>query len=345
LEPAYEIDSKHDVTWKLDANGYRLPTMDEWLYAASAGSAGAKFPYSGDSDLSKVAWYGANSHGRSHPVSELAPNALGLYDMSGNLTEWCWTSLWNKNPGKNPRVRGMHRLPNSEMPTGEYNSGVAICGGNWNMASDYTHKLDVPLSGFESMASKRYDTIGFRVCRNPYSAKVSSATIGEKTVLSLYGSVYVPTPAFNVGPVSVEGLNSFIRASYGIGIDHRFSEHTPLVFVFRVQGELPKEVDHKSVDQDYNKSNVAVMGGLAFRLPVTGSFAFQPELAAGIWTPPSVDNMNTNESYFMVQSAAPFRFFNKGAGIEIAPLAYGIMNRKHLYVMPGIRMGLLFRFR
>lgn len=345
LDPAYEIDAKHTVTWKLDANGYRLPTIDEWLYAAAAGSAGANLPYSGGSDLSKVAWYGKNSHGRSHSVGELAPNAFGLYDMSGNLTEWCWASLGNKKSDKNPLVRGIQSHAIDSQTVEYVNSGACFCGGNWSMWGDDTHKLDKPLSSVYFYASKRYDTVGFRVCRNSYSAKASSATIGEKTVFSLYGAAYVPTPAFKLGPVSAEGLESFLRASYGLGIDHRFSEHTPLVFVFRVQGEFPKEVDHKSVNQDYYKANFAVMGGLALRLPVTGAFAFQPELDAGTWAPMSVDKIGTNQSYMMMQVAAPLRFFSQGAGFEIAPLAFGIMNKKHLYVMPGVRAGLLFRLR
>jgi formylglycine-generating enzyme required for sulfatase activity len=72
------------------ANGYRLPTEAEWEYAARGGVKSQGFIYAGSDDPLAVAWFDQNSDGRTHPVGEKQPNELGLYDMSGNLYEWCW---------------------------------------------------------------------------------------------------------------------------------------------------------------------------------------------------------------------------------------------------------------
>ena len=71
------------------ANGYRLPTVEEWQYAAKDGQ---EFKYSGSDNLDEVGWYDKNSEEKTHPVAQKKPNGYGLYDMSGNVREWCWDS-------------------------------------------------------------------------------------------------------------------------------------------------------------------------------------------------------------------------------------------------------------
>jgi sulfatase modifying factor 1 len=72
------------------ANGYRLPTEAEWEYAACGGQKSQGYRYAGGDNPDDVAWYIGNSGGQTHPVGQKQPNELGLYDMSGNLFEWCW---------------------------------------------------------------------------------------------------------------------------------------------------------------------------------------------------------------------------------------------------------------
>ena len=85
------ISQLNDVTGKY----YRLPTDAEWEYAARGGKKSKGYVYSGSNNLDEVAWYKGNSKNTTHPVGTKAPNELGIYDMSGNVFEWC--ENWSVN--------------------------------------------------------------------------------------------------------------------------------------------------------------------------------------------------------------------------------------------------------
>lgn len=79
--------SYSDVKWDKNANGWRLPTSEEWRRAAYDGHK-----YSGSDNINEVAWHYGNSDNWTHKVATKKPNAWGIYDMTGNLKEWCWDS-------------------------------------------------------------------------------------------------------------------------------------------------------------------------------------------------------------------------------------------------------------
>ena len=163
MTPCFRIGNATDLTkvdtrsplWKrvvcnFTANGYRLPTEAEWEYAARGGKNTDINQFAGGNNIDEVAWYGENSNVSTHDVATKKPNGLGLYDMCGNVAEWCWDCMGD--------------LPIRAM-TNPHGSNIGSLhvkrGGSW---LDDAQQCTVYFRSGSAPTGKS-SSLGFRVCR------------------------------------------------------------------------------------------------------------------------------------------------------------------------------------
>jgi len=155
LQPCYDLN-----TWQcnFEANGYRLPTEAEWEYACRAGSKTAYFFGDSPSKISDYAWVDENSNGKPHPVGQKKPNPWGLYDICGNVWEWCndfyQVDYYQQSPTEDPR--GPKEGETKVVRGGAWKFSADSCrsGYRYNEAPGYS---DVCFG---------YDIYGFRCVKN-----------------------------------------------------------------------------------------------------------------------------------------------------------------------------------
>ena len=154
LEPCYDEETGK---CNFQANGYRLPTEAEWEYACRAGTDTKYFFGNDGRRLREYAWYAENSLGMTHPVGRKKPNPWGLYDMYGNVAEWCndiyGENYYRNSPDRNPR--GPSDGERYVLRGGSWNSSADACRSSYRMGEE---------PGFQDACFAR-DTIGFRCVR------------------------------------------------------------------------------------------------------------------------------------------------------------------------------------
>jgi formylglycine-generating enzyme required for sulfatase activity len=141
--------NESDWTSDFSRNGYRLPTEAEWEYACRAGTETNYYTGNSESDLSRTGWYVSNSSFQTHPIGLKIPNAWGLFDMHGNVWEWCndWSGLYISDTQTNPTgpTVGVSRI----------RRGGGCCDGA-GMCRSANRNQDIP--------SYTGSGVGFRVC-------------------------------------------------------------------------------------------------------------------------------------------------------------------------------------
>lgn len=136
LQPCYILQQNEEVVFNPMANGFRLPTEAEWEYACKAGSNKIRYD-----SLDLIAWYKDNSDQSAHAVAQKKPNAWGLYDMLGNVWEWCW-DLYDVE------VYGSYRV---------------FKGGGW---CDEERSVMATTRRRSHPVEFKIDDLGFRIARN-----------------------------------------------------------------------------------------------------------------------------------------------------------------------------------
>jgi formylglycine-generating enzyme required for sulfatase activity len=217
----------NEETWQCNfaANGYRLPTEAEWEYACLAGT---KTKYSFGNNVRKLkayAWFAENSSGKTHPVGQKKPNPWGLYDMHGNVAEWCndyySENYYKQSPEENPKgpATGQER---------------GLRGGAWNSSADTcrsAYRASDPSIDDTCLAS---DAIGFRCVRRAPNKKSTEQNTAKENQAGrtlktgfLYDDIYLEHKTTEGHPEAPQRLVAIVERLKAKGLYSQLFQLTP----------------------------------------------------------------------------------------------------------------------
>ncbi len=211
LAPVYAVNGNTDISkWgyiphlgkKIEeaitrnelAEGYRIPTEEEWVFAAKGGES---YEFAGSDNIDELGWFNGNSNAQTHPVAQKKPNAYGLYDMTGNVWEWCW------NKSNNMSLDFYDRDTYRYLRGGSYSHDVSNCRIN---------------NHIDTMQKNRYDDVGFRiVCpANPQQIVEERKKKEAATLKIIDDSLdFVTLPEINIQILKTEVTQTLYNAVMG----------------------------------------------------------------------------------------------------------------------------------
>lgn len=241
--PSYFIGSQRpveQVSWhdcqefierlnELTGGNFRLPTEAEWEYAARGGNKSRGYTYSGSNNIKKVAWYANNSKSSTHEVKGKLPNELGLYDMSGNVWEWCqdWYGSYSEESITNPEgsVSGStrvnrgggwnYRAVNCRCAGRSLNT-PAIAGSNLGMRLALPQDKEIPATSARSADSQLNIGQNVKIKSEPFTVvEVMPVFPGGQTALAQYIASHLKYPTV----AQENGIQGRVFVSFVVGED------------------------------------------------------------------------------------------------------------------------------
>ena len=271
--PVEEVswDDVQEFIKKLNAKTgkrFRLPTEAEWEYAARGGNQSKGYKFSGSNSISDVAWYDDNSRRKTHPVGQKRPNELGIYDMSGNVFEWCqdWYSI------------SAYTSSSQTNPTGPSGGSLRVLrGGSWYLSArgcrvSYRNN---------SNPDYRSSDYGFRLALsadNKTSSNTSTATAAPSKVYKIgdyYNENGKEGVVFEVTPDGKHGKIVSLKVADNLYWTTDSYEQKRLI-----------GADSKS-DGEYNMAKVKSIAGWQTKYP---AFKWCADLGSG-WYLPAIEEL------------------------------------------------------
>ena len=300
----------------LTGKNFRLPTEAEWEFAARGGNKSRGYKYCGSNTLSDVAWYVDNSDNKTHPVAAKAPNELGIYDMSGNVLEWC--NDWYSS--------SYYTSESQTNPTGpDSGSSRVRRGGSWNYSENTCR---VSYRG-NNTPSFRYNYLGLRLC---LSAEESFTVNGVS-----FAMVPVAGGTFTMGATSEQGTNidSNEKPTHQVTLSSYMIGKTEVTQALwrAVTGETPSYFrgDNLPVEQvswdDCQKfiTKLNALTGKNFRLPTEAEWEYA---ARG-------GNMSQGYKYSGSNEIGDVAWYDNNSGNKTHSVATKAPNELGIYDMSG----------